>query len=181
MTGPVDIATIVAGLADRTEELCRLILPEGVREGREWRVGSVGGEPGRSLAVTLRGARAGRWIDFGGAGQGDALELVTQVLHGGDKRAAIVWARHWLGLDTGPPTAVTPARAAQKQAEVDRDRADAEKRRRLAHRRWLEGEPLRAGDPVWRYLTARGLDMRELIGDPQHERLNALRFHPSLT
>src|SRR5579872_5068464 len=59
--GPMDIVAIAALLAE--------LLPAGIREGAEWRIGSVAGEPGRSMGVHLGGAKAGVWYDWA-AGSG---------------------------------------------------------------------------------------------------------------
>ena len=55
---------IAARLAERTPALCLELLPAGRRHGAEWRVGSVGGEAGQSLAVRLTGSKRGVWCDF---------------------------------------------------------------------------------------------------------------------
>ena len=47
-----------------TQELCQYLLPNGTRIGNEWRVGSLKGEAGQSLAVSLLGEKAGKWSDF---------------------------------------------------------------------------------------------------------------------
>ncbi|PRC94331.1 hypothetical protein [Solimicrobium silvestre] len=38
--------------------------PNGVREGREWCIGSREGEAGRSMKICLSGESAGVWKDF---------------------------------------------------------------------------------------------------------------------
>ena len=64
-------------LAQRAEDVARYLLPNGKRDGNEWRVGSTNGEPGRSLGVHLTGDKAGVWSDFanGGSDAGDLLDL----------------------------------------------------------------------------------------------------------
>ena len=49
-----DVATM---LADRIEPLVHELLPGGRREGQEFRVGSIAGEPGQSLGIRLTGRR----------------------------------------------------------------------------------------------------------------------------
>src|SRR6476619_7600807 len=87
-------------LAHRVEILARDLLPAGRREGPEWRVGSVAGEPGHSLGVHLTGAKAGVWSDFGTGEAGDALDLVRAVL-GLDMPGALRWSQRWLGIEDG--------------------------------------------------------------------------------
>jgi twinkle protein len=67
-----DIARTLAGDA---EGVCRYLLPQGKRDGHEWRAGSTAGEPGQSLGVHLTGDKAGIWADFAGDGRGDLLDL----------------------------------------------------------------------------------------------------------
>jgi hypothetical protein len=116
-------------LADRVLALCAELLPAGSREGGYWQVGNLAGERGKSLKVSLQGPYAGNWRDWAGNERGDALDLVAQVRFGGDVKAALAWARSWLGQDSGAPAASVLRRA----PEVGRG-ADAEDM--VARRRW---------------------------------------------
>ena len=49
----VTVQDISRRLAQQAESLCRELLPNGHKEGPEWRVGSVQGEAGNSLGVRL--------------------------------------------------------------------------------------------------------------------------------
>lgn len=151
------------------------LLPAGNREGAEWRVGSLAGEPGKSLAVHLGGPRSGIWSDFASGDRGDALDLVAAVLYRGDRRSAIGWARRRFGLlDDRAPTAQhrpapgLPPRNLQADVEIAA-------RRRSAQRLFLAAEPTIAGTPAALYLAARGIDLAELGRQPR-----SLRFHPAL-
>jgi twinkle protein len=62
-------------LAKRAEEVARYLLPNGKKEGHEWRAGSINGEAGESLGVRLTGDKAGVWADFAAEGGGDLLDL----------------------------------------------------------------------------------------------------------
>ena len=99
-------------LAERIEELCRELLPAGLRVGREWRVGSIGGEAGRGLGVVLVGDRRGLWLDRAPDEGGDALDLVRAV-RGCTMAEAITWSVEWLGLDRH---AIAPAPRAPRPA-----------------------------------------------------------------
>lgn len=68
-------------LAQRVDDVCRELLPNGKRDGHEWRVGSVDGESGRSMGVHLAGAKAGIWCDFASGDSGDLLDLWAAVRH----------------------------------------------------------------------------------------------------
>lgn len=73
------ISELKPRLNDRVEEIVSLLLPTGRREGREWVVGSVNGEPGRSLKVCLEGGKRGVWSDFATGDSGDLLDLCCMV------------------------------------------------------------------------------------------------------
>lgn len=169
-------------LAARAPDLARELLPGGVKDGPEWRCGSLAGEPGRSFALRLSGERAGIWCDFASGEAGDALDLVAQCACGGDKRAAVRWAKAWLGLDGQAPDARQRRQATQRalraaQGDGAADGADdAARRQRVAAalRLWLAGQASIAGTPVDRYLKARAIDLAELGRQPR-----ALRFHPT--
>ena len=170
-----DAAEIAGMLATRIDALVRELLPRGKREGHEWLIGSVAGEPGRSLSVRLAGSRAGVWADFSSADdRGDALDLVAAVLYRGDKRAALAWSRTWLGLDSGSGPA-PQRRAPPPQRQAVAAEAEAAARRKAAQRIWLSAQPHLAGTPAAAYLRGRGIDLAELQRQPR-----ALRFHPTL-
>ena len=94
-----DITEIKRMLNDRVESVASHLLPNGRREGGEWRVGSVGGEPGKSLGVHLTGEKVGVWRDFATDEGGDLLDLWVAV-----KRIRLVDALReaaaWLGIKT---------------------------------------------------------------------------------
>lgn len=84
---------------DRAQSVAEHLLPKGVRQGREWCVGSTGGEPGESLKVCIQGHKAGDWADFAALGDsGDLIDLWCAV-----KRCTLVKAldeiRDWLGIE----------------------------------------------------------------------------------
>jgi twinkle protein len=66
---------IAQALADRAEDVAVHLLPNGKKEGHEWRAGSVDGEAGKSLGVHLSGSKAGVWKDFSTDQGGDLLDL----------------------------------------------------------------------------------------------------------
>lgn len=165
-----DIGDIVGGLAARSEALARELLPHGVREGHEWRVGSLAGEAGRSLAVHLGGGKAGVWSDFASGESGDALDLVAGVLYRGDKKRALAWARHWLGIDNG---ALTAPRTDPLPARLERSGHD--EHRAAACRIWLGAQRELRGTAAESYLRSRGIDLARIGRQPR-----ALRFAPRL-
>jgi twinkle protein len=63
-------------LVSQIESVVEHLLPSGDRTGQEWCVGSIGGEPGKSLKVRLRGPKAGLYQDFANPEhKGDLLDL----------------------------------------------------------------------------------------------------------
>ncbi|MFN4073596.1 MAG: hypothetical protein ACK4G4_09325 [Thermus sp.] len=85
-------------LLDRIDELVGELLPGAQRMGKEFRVGSIHGERGQSLAID---ATTGLWIDHNPAApeprQGNLLTLI-QAVNGLSPEEARRWAREWLGL-----------------------------------------------------------------------------------
>jgi twinkle protein len=92
-----DILTVKRMLADRAQSVAEMLLPNGRKEGQEWRAGSVGGEKGQSLGVHLHGNKAGIWQDFATGESGDLLDLWVAV-RGGSLLQALDAARDWLGV-----------------------------------------------------------------------------------
>jgi hypothetical protein len=156
-------------LAARIEALAAALFPNGRREGAEWRVGSLAGEPGKSLGIHLTGTKAGVWSDFSAGEAGDALDLVVAALYHGDKRQALAWARRWLGM--GDNAVASPSRPAPPARKPEMEI----KRTPCAWHIFAAAQPKIAGTPVEYYLAARGIDLRELGRQPR-----ALRFHPAL-
>lgn len=175
----MDIGVLVGQLSDRIEALVAEILPHGVREGHEWRVGSVSGEAGRSMAVHLGGDRAGVWCDFGGRpnDRGDALDLVAAVLFDGDKKRGLRWARAWLGVDQIDRRSIPQQRRAlaeKKARAVDEDK----RKRGLALQMFIQAEERLAGTRAARYLACRGLDLAQLGRQPRCLRYARELVHP---
>jgi hypothetical protein len=175
-----DLRELVRMLAAQAPRLAAELLPNGRREGNEWRVGSIHGEPGRSMAVHLSPRKGGVWCDFSSGQAGDALDLIAAVLFAGDKRQAVAWARRWLGLDAGHD----PAEAERRRLLTERALArapdpddDAARRhmQRVALAFWASARPSIVNTPVDAYLRGRAINLADLGRQPR-----ALRFHPSL-
>lgn len=176
----VDARDLARMLNAQAESLCRQILPDGKREGHEW-VARVpwraDGKPG-SFSVHLSGAKAGIWADFAdGQAKGDALDLISWVCCGQDKKAAVQWALRYLGLESGDPKALEAARVAIPPSDVQDAEVlrQAEETRGAARRIWFAGEKALLDTPVDRYLRGRGIPLREMGRTP-----GAIRFHREL-
>ena len=73
-------ASELAEMMNRDADLIsRHLLPNGRRDGREWRVGSTDGEEGQSLGICIEGNKQGVWCEFNGERGGDILDLWMEV------------------------------------------------------------------------------------------------------
>ncbi len=168
------VGEISAMLAGRIQTLARELLPNGKQEGHEWRVGSLAGEEGRSLAVHLSGRKAGVFADFSTGETGDALDLVAQVLFNGDMKRAVEWAKRWLGLEDASPDELATARRVA-DGRVGKIIKETDESRNAALRIWLGAEAEIKGTPVEDYLAERCIELPTLGRSP-----HALRYHPGL-
>ena len=84
-------------LAQRAEDVARYLLPNGKKQGNEWRVGNIAGDSGKSLGVQLTGSKAGVWCDFATNDSGDLLDLWA-LKRNLKLSGAITEAAHYLGI-----------------------------------------------------------------------------------
>ena len=165
----IPIEDILDRLAGDTPALCKHLLPNGHREGQEWRCGSVNGEPGKSLGVHLTGTKAGVWSDFAAGEGGDILDLIQRCLNF-DKAQAVRWTKDWLRIGGGqclPSKGAAPHQS--KRHDDDRERTEK------ALTIWKASQPA-SGTPVESYLKHRGIT----IPVPPSLRYNpAVRYAPS--
>jgi twinkle protein len=110
-----DITAIKRMLADRVQSVAEHLLPNGRKEGQEWRAGSTAGEKGQSLGVHLTGDKAGIWQDFSTGEGGDLLDLWVAV-KGGALAGALDDARAFLGVSRAEPYRV-PQRSFTRPAK----------------------------------------------------------------
>lgn len=165
----VPVHEIADKLADRISSLCHELLPNGRKCGSEWMCGGEDGTPGTRMAVNL-GSKAGVWMNFASGNGGDAIDLVAAVRFGGDKGAAIRWARSWLGLDGLDPARfrVTVAASAARSKTTDESALDDAERRDKAARMFRGGKRFTdayggfATTPAADYLHGRGISLCQL-------------------
>ncbi len=165
-----EASLISSMLSDRVDDLAALLLPEGRREGANWRAGSKG-----SKSIILTGPNRGVYRDFEQSDGGmDMLKAVAELLCNGSLRDAVAWSRSYLGMSGMDAGALALAeRRAKERAAQDRKDAVAKdlKRREQAGGIWHSAGPL-AGSLADTYLrTARGIDIRKLNKPP-----SALRY-----
>ena len=98
-----DIIAIKQGLTSSAQAVAEYLLPQGRKEGQEWRSGSVDGEKGKSLGVHLVGGKAGVWCDFSTGETGDLIDLWVAARRT-TLSEALAEAREWLGLERPKPT-----------------------------------------------------------------------------
>lgn len=124
--------------------------PNGRMKGREWTLGSLNGEPGRSLSINVS---TGKWGDFSADLRGgDPISLAAAAFHGGDRISAARALGKKLGFDTnGEIHHSAPATAPPTHKFDDdwtpTDASTAEEPSAAAMRRW---------ENVWRYNAADG-------------------------
>ena len=133
-----DLIVIRQELEARAEEVCHLLLPAGKLKGAEYEVGSVNGEPGKSLKINIQ---SGVWSDFATGEKGDLIDL-WQKCRNQNFRDAISDIKDFLGkTDTG-----TPAERAERLAEIAKQRAE-----RVAKK---QAEQSAAADRARKYLAS---------------------------
>jgi len=93
----MEISEIKQRLNDQIGEIATILLPEGRKDQREWVVGSVGGEAGKSLKLCLEGEKRGIWSDFATGESGDLLDRWSKV-KGATLSEAINEAKKYLGV-----------------------------------------------------------------------------------
>ena len=71
----LSLPELKTALNRRIRGVCRFLLPNGRLVGDCWRCGSLRGDSGQSLCITLSGEFAGRFRDFNTGERGDVLDL----------------------------------------------------------------------------------------------------------
>ena len=142
--GP-SVREIAGELALRAEEFCRDWLPDGRRVGNYWQCADVDGGRGRSMAVHLRGPRAGKWTDYAEDSYGDLLDVIEIQLRT-TKGQAVAEAERWLGL---------PNRTPKRSRKVD-EPTSAVASSKAARRLFERGVPI-SDTPAEAYLRSRGI------------------------
>jgi putative DNA primase/helicase len=109
----IDFAAINAAALSSLESLLYEWFPHGHREGHEFKIGSLSGEPGRSLSINTR---TGVWKDFSSdAGGSDPISLLAAIRSCSMKDAATeIGERFRTGIESAGVTAAPkPAAAAE--------------------------------------------------------------------
>ena len=102
-----DRSELAESLKARVGEVARYLYPAGKQEGREWVIGSVHGEAGKSLKICTEGDKLGIWYDFA-AGKGGDLVSLWHECRGGQFGETAAEIRGYLGLEN--PKSILPTR-----------------------------------------------------------------------
>ena len=76
MPSKIDHDLLKRVIEEHIETLCRHFFPNGKKAGREWQVGNLQGEPGRTLNICLEGDKAGLFQDFSTGEHGDFVVAI---------------------------------------------------------------------------------------------------------
>jgi hypothetical protein len=91
-----DLEKLKKGLASHALAFCAYLFPNGKCVCGEYTVGSLGGEPGQSLRICLKGSKAGVWKDFAMGYSGNNLLQLLYGVRGRDFYDVCREAADWL-------------------------------------------------------------------------------------
>jgi hypothetical protein len=89
---------IKATLNERAAEFARWLFPAGRKKGNEWQVGSLNGEAGESLKISISGAKVGLFKDFATGHSGNNLVELLMQARGIAFKDALRACADWLGV-----------------------------------------------------------------------------------
>ncbi len=137
-------------LAQDAANVCRHLLPDGKEQRGEYMAGSVAGEPGQSLRVSLTGDRAGLWLDHAESGSGgDLLDLWAES-RSVSMADALAQARDYLGI--APPK--IPVGEDKRPAKLNAPKGSAKAADDDAVLRWLTDTRKLSAESVEAYRVA---------------------------
>lgn len=173
MSRASDIPELKALLQARIGDLVRELTPDGKLTHGYWMARNptrADAHAGSFWVIVARpGKSPGAWRDEATGDKGDIIDLIAYCC-GGDRGAALKWARGWLNFEAMPPAERRQAREHQVQARVAREQQAAEllaTNRRRAKACYIEAKQGKLiGSVVDRYLRGRGIDLRELARLP---------------
>jgi len=97
----LESSEVKAQLLARLPAVLHYLFPAGKQRGKQYVVGYLDGNAGKSLVIELDGARAGMWIDFATGEGGDILDAWARVMHldaRHDFPAVMSSVAQWLGV-----------------------------------------------------------------------------------
>lgn len=172
----ISVREISERLTAQAEAVARELLPDGRRSSSEWYASSSKSPLGYAISVVLNGRKRGVVLFTAGTSTGksggDLLDLATEIY--GSKRAAVEWAKGFLGISDDRPEQSEAARKAAERKRKEREREDARRAQRKRLRAtdiWRAGVPI-SGTLAETYLLKRGIAPSDWPA--------SLRFAPSL-
>jgi twinkle protein len=129
-------------LAQETEAIAGMLLPNGRRVGPEFVAGSVDGEAGDSLKVRIAGNKAGIWKDFADGKGGDLIDLWAAA-RGLSLKEAFTEASAYLGI-SAPKLSTAPKRAYIRPVKPETTKAAGRVLAYLTNERKLSPETIEA-------------------------------------
>ncbi len=97
----LESSEVKAQLLARLPSVLHYLFPAGKQRSKQYVVGDLDGNAGKSLVIELDGARAGMWIDFATGEGGDILDAWARVMHldaRNDFPAVMSSVAQWLGV-----------------------------------------------------------------------------------
>ena len=110
----IDFPRVSAAALAASESLAAKWFPAGRRNGHEWLVGDLAGNPGSSLSINLN---TGVWADFAGDAKGGDLISLYAAMSGCNQAEAARSVGEQLGIDVEQPAA-PPKRKGQEWVQV---------------------------------------------------------------
>jgi putative DNA primase/helicase len=98
----VDANELKARLLEQLHGVLLYLFPAGKHQGKQFVVGDLQGNPGKSLVVEAEGVRAGIWFDFATREGGDIFEAWARVMNMDAQRdfpQLMMSITRWLGDD----------------------------------------------------------------------------------
>ena len=153
-------AELSASLAAKAEDVCQQYLPHGNREEDQWTAAAIQPNKEERIHVALDGPNAGKWQDRTGSARGDLLDLIQHSRGLETIAEAMKEATAFLGLTPQTRTLTAPTTSPMDRAQAENARAQS---------LYDRAQPISADDPAGRYLTQRGIDIKQTPDLRYHE------------
>lgn len=112
------VEALRVALRARAHDLVKDIFPRARFQSDEARIGSLDGDAGESLSISLKGDSAGLWIDHATGEGGDLIDLWRHTRGSPDFRSAADDLEIWAGLTSKPAWSSPVAKVAQERKAI---------------------------------------------------------------
>jgi len=75
-----DAAEVKAAISHKLDRIIKDIFPKAKKDGREFRIGSLSGDEGKSMSISTDPTKMGAWYDHNGSGEGDIFNILEATL-----------------------------------------------------------------------------------------------------